>query len=508
MRSVKKVLLPLLVAGTLAGCAQGNGGVEGLFGPRASRTDLAYAALAQGDFAQALRQAGAALEDDPTDPHALFARAVALRNVGRGAEAAPIFARLAESERAQGATVSGGAWTGMAPTTVTALAAANLEGPGKPAAAPTVLMPAALVPPPASAMPASVVTVPSSPAAEVDAGAKAPAPAAHSPMDVQRQPPLSGIELLNAAQRFLVLRRLRDEGMVTDAEYAARRTANIGALLPYSAARPPAEGLGRPVPTAEQVMARLEALRQSLAGGSLRPEEHAAEREAIIDAILPADPRARMAPPSPPMSLGDAAERANALQRLRDMGVISGDDYGRERAALEKAAGRLMSRGDGAAGTVLVPKAPSKPASSSSAKKPAPAKPAPAPLVPKTDADVLKAGARGGDSGRMVGQGPTVVPAPAAQAAPARGASSAVVLHLASYKSKDAAEAGWNDLRTRFRKQLGGLSPQYAELNLGAGGGTYWRLNAGPISDQAAAERLCSQLTAQGQYCRTAFADG
>lgn len=485
MRSVKQGLLPLVIAAALAGCAPaGGGGLDGLTAPRVSHSDLAYAALARGDLPLAVHQADLALAEDPEDPHALLARGVALRSgAGSEAEAAAIFRRLTESERARDAVVSGGPWTGMATTTVAALAARQLDAMNLAAT-----RPAGLTPPPATVVAA---------AAPGGTGEVSSLPA-------RTEPPLSGIELLNAAQRFLVLRRLRDEGMITDGEYGGRRAANIGALLPYSSQTPPAPGLGRPVPTAEQVMARLEALRESLTGGSLRPEEHFAERESILDALLPADPKTRMAPPSPPTSLADAAERADALQRLRDMGAISKDEYARERAALEKAAGRLMARADGA-GTVLVPKPAGK--GSSGKKPPAPAKPAAPAAPPKTDAEALAAAARGGDPSRMVGRGPLVVEAPAAPA-PARAPGSPVVLHLASYKSKEAAEAGWAGLRSKFSSVLGALSPRYDEVNLGTGQGTYWRLNAGPLSDSAAAQRLCDRLAAQGQYCRTAFAEG
>lgn len=490
MTSVKKVLLPFALAATLAACTQaGAGSLDGVFGPRASRTQLAFAALAEGDFVQAQSQADQALALDADDPHALYARAVALRYSGRERDAAEILSRLMESERAQQAPIAGGAWNAMAPTTVARLARQQLESMNVAATLPTTL-----TPPSPAVVPAVVEQAAPAGAAPVAA------------MGAPTEPALSGIELLNAAQRFQVLKRLRDDGLITDGEYAGRRAANIGVLLPFSSSVRPAEGLGRPVPTAEQVAARLDALRQSLAGGSVRPEEHFAEREAILDAILPADPRRRMAPPSPPVSLADAAERADALQRLRDMGVISKDEYGRERAALEKAAARFMTRADAAAGTVLVPKAPAKAGSGGGAKKPAPAKPAATVLVPKTDAEALAAGRAGGDPSRMVGQGPTVVAAPAATPA-AAAATGPVVLHLASYKSKGAAEAGWADLRARL-KALSALSPQYTEVDLGAGRGTYWRLNAGPLSDQAAAERLCGQLAAQGQYCRAAFAGG
>ncbi|GAA0586430.1 hypothetical protein GCM10009099_25170 [Caenispirillum bisanense] len=477
-------MLPLLLAGALAGCTHLTAGGPPP-DPAASRADLAYAALARGEFPQALDQANLALAGDPEDPHAHYVRGVALRYGGRPEEAAEVFSRLIASPRAQDAAVAGGPWTGTSPTTVAVLARDQLQAMGIASGLPTTL------------------TASGDLAAGIAPLSDGVMPAVGAPTE----PPLSGIELMNAAQRFLVLRRLRDDGRITDGEYSIRRAANIGVLLPFSSQRPGAAGLGRPVPTAEQVGARLEALRHTLASGAMRPEDHAAERETILDALLPADPRVRMMAPTPPTSLADAAERANALQRLRDMGVISKEEYARERAALEKAAGRLIARADGG-NTVLVPKAPAKPAASSGkpSKPAAPAKPA---APPRNDAEALDAIAAGaGGNDRMVGRGPIVVapPAAATPAAPSAAAGGPVVLHLASYKSKAAAESGWSALRGRFSSVLSGLAPQYTEVDLGPGKGTFWRLSAGPVSDSAAAERLCGQLAGQGQYCRTAFA--
>lgn len=510
------MLVPVALAAALAGCA---GGPSGMGGPT-SQTELAYAALARGDHEQAEQRARAALAEDPDAPLALYVQAAALRGQGRLGEAMEILRRLSQMPAAAEASVTGNTPEGPVTVSVADLAGAQLAALER-ETSPTSLTPPAI---------AANAPRPNPPVAEpADAGAEAApdtAPASAMPVTTaatavpdarpvpEEAPPLSGIALLNAAERFLVLRRLRDAGMITDPEYAGRRAENIGVLLPYSTDRRPAADLGRPVPSAELVSARLEALRQTLASRALTPEEQVAERRAILDAILPVDPIHRAPPPAPPVSLGDAAERADALERLRDRGIISSGEYSRERKALEKASRNAVAHGDGRnarlVGGAAAP-ARAQAAPPPSGKTAATRAPAPKPdtvLVPRTDAEALAA--RGGDAaalGRRVGQQPTVVPeapaaAPKADAAPA---GERTVLHLASYRSEAAAREGWAALSRRHAGDLSGLQPHLVRVDLGQGQGVFWRLNAGPLPNAAAARGRCRRLEARGQYCKTAF---
>lgn len=509
------MLVPLAVAATLSACAEKDGvsPFDSLLGPRAGFTDLAYAALARGDYPAAARRAEQALREDPDDPRALYAQAVALEYTGQPDQAQALYDRLTTMPAAEQAMVGGG-WSGGRgePRSIADLARVRLAAVGTVPATP--LMPAE---PPAAATgaPASAALL----TGPVEAPSPEPA-APTSDLMERPEPPLSGIALLNAAERFRVLRRLLREDLISEDEYGRRRAANIGALLPYSTDPRPAEGLGKAVPTAEQVMMRLEALRRTLAAGALRPEEHAAERRAILDAILPADPVDTAAPPAPPLSMADAAERADALQRLRDMEVISATEYARERKALERQAASVSRNGakPGEREALINGRTPDRRAAPAAPKPAASTSKADRVLVPKSDAEALAARRAGPNAqGRMMGQEPLVTTAPRAEgaeaAAPAAApaptaAAGGVVLHLASYRDAEQARAGWAALQRRYPEALAGLDPQLGRVDLGPGRGTYWRLNAGPVDSAARAKVLCGRLEALGQYCKTAFPEG
>lgn len=85
--------------------------------------------------------------------------------------------------------------------------------------------------------------------------------------------------------------------------------------------------------------------------------------------------------------------------------------------------------------------------------------------------------------------------------------SSNVAVHLASYRSRQAAESGWNQLQTKFSSQLGGLNSVVRSVNLGGQRGTFFRLVAGPIQTQARAQEICQQLKRADQYCDTLTLD-
>ncbi|BAE50778.1 hypothetical protein [Paramagnetospirillum magneticum] len=140
----------------------------------------------------------------------------------------------------------------------------------------------------------------------------------------------------NVATRFRALRRLLDEGLITPEEHSRRRNTNLGALLPYSSSLPPAQGLERPGPTEEQVVDRLRALAVSLESRALSPAEHGAERTAILDALLPAEPRKVDMPVLPPKDMMEAATAVGRVERLRAANLISTEEAKREKAAVEK----------------------------------------------------------------------------------------------------------------------------------------------------------------------------
>lgn len=97
---------------------------------------------------------------------------------------------------------------------------------------------------------------------------------------------------------------------------------------------------------------------------------------------------------------------------------------------------------------------------------------------------------------------PTPTPAAPQQAArttaPATGGTARV--QLASLKDQKEAQAAWAALQRKFPADLGGLSANFERVDLGDKG-VYFRLQAGPLRDRAAAQALCEKLSASRQGC-------
>lgn len=73
-------------------------------------------------------------------------------------------------------------------------------------------------------------------------------------------------------------------------------------------------------------------------------------------------------------------------------------------------------------------------------------------------------------------------------------------IHLSSLWSLEAAEQDWARLQARFPDLLGDRQLQVQRLPLDAGG-TFFRVLAGPFTDQPTATSLCQRLKARTQYC-------
>lgn len=248
----------------------------------------------------------------------------------------------------------------------------------------------------------------------------------------------------NTISRFSTLRSLKEQGLLTVAEYDQRRQTNIGALLPLTSP-PPAAGLERSVPSTEQISGRLRAIGRALEMRAISVSQHAAERAMILDAMMPSAPVVVANPGVPPRGLMQAADSVRRLEQLKNTGYIDANEYGRERQAIE-----LAMR---------------------------PAAPVAAPVKAVT-------GAAGGN--------------PAALNVQSSGPQPGI--HLASYRSKKQAERGWAQIRRAHRSILGDLSHEVTRVTLGRKG-TYYRLKAGPFSSNGKARTLCSQLKRRRQFC-------
>lgn len=161
---------------------------------------------------------------------------------------------------------------------------------------------------------------------------------------------------------------------------------------------------------------------------------------------------------------------------------------------------------------------PPVPGSSPKASEPPPPRPAPQapvtsqplappqPLAPTQTADT-------GDYQPI--QGRTPVPTTPAQQAPAAIPATPAptqtaalpvappagdwLIQLGALRSQELADREWNRIKTANAELLGTLKPTIIRVDLGEKG-TFWRLRAGPLSEQAA-KQLCGQLKERNQGC-------
>ncbi len=274
--------------------------------------------------------------------------------------------------------------------------------------------------------------------------------------------PLTAMEK-NTIQRFEILKRLEDEALITHDEYLKRRTANVGGLLPYTHV-PAAEGLGRPVPSADAIVARLAALRRSFEMRAITPQQHALERTMILNALLPENPTDRADPMPPPKDMIEGAAAAGHLERLREKNLISAEELQSEKDAIEHAVttGLLPSQETGR---------PAARRTGTTANRPA----APA------------------SAGKAAAAGPQVSPMEREITGP--------VVHIASYRSEASALKGWEEVIGKNKALLAGMQPIVRRVDL-ADQGTFYRLMAGSYASLGDAEAACIKLKEAGQFCR------
>jgi cell division septation protein DedD len=74
-------------------------------------------------------------------------------------------------------------------------------------------------------------------------------------------------------------------------------------------------------------------------------------------------------------------------------------------------------------------------------------------------------------------------------------------IQLASLRSNAAAARSWKKLVDSHKELLGGLRLTIARRDLGAGKGVFFRVQAGPLKDQAAARSLCDKLKRRKISC-------
>lgn len=149
-----------------------------------------------------------------------------------------------------------------------------------------------------------------------------------------------GLDMLSEGDRNIVLRfltfiRLRDEKYVTEEEWRTRRSVNLGGLLPYTLS-PAGKGLDLPAPSGDVIVGRLNALRDALEIRAITPREHAAEREIILEALLPSNPFYRMDPVPVPRDILEGATALRRVEVLQNLKLITPAEAKKEKAAIEK----------------------------------------------------------------------------------------------------------------------------------------------------------------------------
>ncbi|OSQ29940.1 tetratricopeptide repeat protein [Thalassospira sp. MCCC 1A03138] len=264
------------------------------------------------------------------------------------------------------------------------------------------------------------------------------------------------------AKRFAILRDLQAAGLVTPEEFSARRSANLGALLPMSQSAP-AAFLDNPPPDSTQIEQRLNQLNRALQIGAITVQEHVNERTAILDALLPAQPRQRATPPPAPQGLMDAARQIARIEDFSQMKLVTPDEFKRERDAIEAAI----------------------------------VEPAKANVTTLSAGEPVRRVATG--ESRAVQSGGEMAAAPTMGTAnPVAATAGGKSLHLASYRNQAQAERGWQILTQRYA-QLAPLQHGVTQANI-PGKGTYFRLMATGLSDSSASS-ICAELKRRGQFC-------
>lgn len=260
----------------------------------------------------------------------------------------------------------------------------------------------------------------------------------------------SGGAEANVSNRFRILRRLLDEGLVTPDEYSRRRGTNMGALTPFANKLSPALGLDRPGPTDAQVVERLKELGKALESRAISPSEHSAERLAILDALLPAEPRKLELPVLPPRDVMEAATAVGRVERLRASGLVSADEAKAEKDAVER---------------VL-------------------------------DAQLAKIPVSGTATGLRQGLPPTN----GNGAAAAKVANNGLGVTLATVKTEEAAQQTWEKIKAKYPEELGTMNATMRKVEMGEKG-TRWRVVAGPMKSAEESRKLCKVLKLYRQSC-------
>ena len=371
----------LTVSALICGCSTPG---SSLFKTDTEQSILSWSA---GNHEDAVHYAQKALQDNPNDTYAMMVAGLSYESLGYPNRARAFYEQAAASDSA--AVGMFGAVRNVPAEELKKAAAARLSAMNLPQAPLAVIDPstqtAAFT---AAAFPAQVKVV-----AEKTSSA--------APQEKIK----GGLDMLSEGDRNIVLRfltfiRLRDEKYVTEEEWQTRRSVNLGGLLPYTLS-PAGKGLDLPAPSGDVIVGRLNALRDALEIRAITPREHAAEREIILEALLPSNPFYRMDPAPVPQDILEGATALRRVEMLQNLKLITPAEAKKEKAAIEKLTyakiGMTGSDGQSRPETakciqkcLSVPCTPCAPATKPAVKKPAVKKATPAKKAAAKPAPVKK----------------------------------------------------------------------------------------------------------------------
>lgn len=372
----------LTVSALICGCSTPG---SSLFKTDTEQSILSWSA---GNHEDAVHYAQKALQDNPNDTYAMMVAGLSYESLGYPNRARAFYEQAAASDSV--AVGMFGAVRNVPAEELKKAAATRLSAMNLPQAPLAVIDPstqtAAFT---AAAFPAQVRVV-----TEKTASA--------APQEKIK----GGLDMLSEGDRNIVLRfltfiRLRDEKYVTEEEWQTRRAVNLGGLLPYTLS-PAGKGLDMPAPSGDVIVGRLNALRDALEIRAITPREHAAEREIILEALLPSNPFYRMDPVPVPRDILEGATALRRVEMLQNLKLITPAEAKKEKAAIEKLTyakiGMTGSDGQSRPETakciqkcLSVPCTPCAPATKSVVKKTAVKKAAPAKKATAKPAPVKKA---------------------------------------------------------------------------------------------------------------------
>ena len=138
----------------------------------------------------------------------------------------------------------------------------------------------------------------------------------------------------NTISRFIILKELAENDLITKEEFLRARQSNIGGLLPLTQT-PASAQVVKPVPTASIIVDRINVLKSAVEDRAITPREYSAERNLIVEAVLPPYPTERLKKKTPAKDIISAAKDLRKLEVIYDLGLITTSEKTKEQKAIE-----------------------------------------------------------------------------------------------------------------------------------------------------------------------------